>query len=112
FELALEKAPEQKEQLELLRKVYQPGTNEPEAQLKDKLYFVMRSQQFTGPLAAKGVEDTTFYNYNRLISLNEVGNSPEIFNLRPARFHKLMQLSLQQFPHSISATATHDTKRG
>ncbi len=112
FELALEKAPEQKEQLELLRKVYQPDTNEPEAQLKDKLYFVMRSQQFTGPLAAKGVEDTTFYNYNRLISLNEVGNSPEIFNLSPARFHKLMQLSLQQFPHSINATATHDTKRG
>ncbi|MBC5772653.1 malto-oligosyltrehalose synthase [Pontibacter sp. KCTC 32443] len=112
YATAMEKAPERQEQLEALRKVYQPDLSEPEDLLKDKLYFVMRSQQFTGPLAAKGVEDTAFYNYNRLISLNEVGNSPEIFNLRPEQFHKHMQGRQQQFPYSINATATHDTKRG
>ncbi|GAB3199467.1 (1-_4)-alpha-D-glucan 1-alpha-D-glucosylmutase [Pontibacter aydingkolensis] len=77
-----------------------------------KLYFVMRSQQFTGPLAAKGVEDTTFYNYNRLISLNEVGNSPDIFHLETDEFHERMLYRQRVYPHSLNATATHDTKRG
>ncbi|MEJ8757296.1 malto-oligosyltrehalose synthase [Pontibacter sp. H259] len=112
FATALEKAPERQDQLEAIRKIYQPDLDEPEDLLKDKLYFVMRSQQFTGPLAAKGVEDTTFYNYNRLLSLNEVGNSPEIFNLSPEEFHGHMQRRQQQYPHSINGTATHDTKRG
>jgi (1->4)-alpha-D-glucan 1-alpha-D-glucosylmutase len=112
FATALQKAPDIEVQLNVLRKIYQPDLSEPADLLKAKLYFVMRSQQFTGPLAAKGVEDTAFYNYNRLISLNEVGNSPAIFHLSPDQFHSHMQGRQQQFPHSMNATATHDTKRG
>ena len=104
--------PELKEQLDHLRTIYYPGDTDTEQQKKDKLYFVMRSQQYTGPLAAKGVEDTTFYNYNRLLSLNEVGNSPEVFHIKRRDFHELMQYKLQTYRHSLNATATHDTKRG
>ncbi|MGB7784514.1 MAG: malto-oligosyltrehalose synthase [Salinimicrobium sp.] len=78
----------------------------------DMLYFLQRCQQFTGPLAAKGVEDTTFYIFNRLISHNEVGDSPENFGLTVAGFHQRMQLRQSDFPLSVNATATHDTKRG
>ncbi|TXK21565.1 malto-oligosyltrehalose synthase [Pontibacter qinzhouensis] len=112
FAEALHRAPDIEAQLLHLRSLFQPGEQEPQEVLQHKLYFVMRSQQFTGPLAAKGVEDTTFYNYNRFISLNEVGNSPDVFNIRPNEFHKLMKYKLKSYPHSLNATATHDTKRG
>ncbi|WP_187264106.1 malto-oligosyltrehalose synthase [Pontibacter beigongshangensis] len=112
FAEALHRAPDTEPQLRHLRTLFQPDEQEPEDVLKHKLYFVMRSQQYTGPLAAKGVEDTTFYNYNRIISLNEVGNSPDVFNIRPNEFHKLMKYKLKSYPHSLNATATHDTKRG
>ncbi|HSI91036.1 MAG TPA: malto-oligosyltrehalose synthase, partial [Adhaeribacter sp.] len=79
---------------------------------EDRLQFLMRCQQFTGPLAAKGVEDTTFYNYNRLISHNEVGDNPEIFGFSVARFHQEMQERQHAWPLAQNATATHDTKRG
>lgn len=79
---------------------------------QDRLYFLMRTQQFTGPLAAKGVEDTTFYNYNRLISHNEVGDNPEAFGFRIEHFHKLLTERQQMWPLAQNATATHDTKRG
>ena len=112
FAEAHKQAPEQKERLDHLHTLFtlEPGDT---AETKhNKLYFVMRSQQFTGPLAAKGVEDTTFYNYNRLISLNEVGNSPDIFHLEADEFHERMQYRQRVYPHSLNATATHDTKRG
>lgn len=112
FSKAFQIAPKRKAQLKHLRGLFTPDDTDDEKRLKHKLYFVKRSQQFTGPLAAKGVEDTAFYNYNRLISLNEVGNSPEVFHLRRRHFHELMQYKLQTYPHSINATATHDTKRG
>ena len=74
------------------------------------LDFLMRTQQFTGPLMAKGVEDTTFYVYNRLISQNEVGDTPdEAENVSIVQFHKAMR---QRPPATMNATATHDTKRG
>lgn len=76
------------------------------------LHFIMRLQQFTGPLMAKGVEDTAFYVYNRLISLNEVGSSPGQFGISIDDFHAFNQTRLAYWPHSINATATHDTKRG
>jgi (1->4)-alpha-D-glucan 1-alpha-D-glucosylmutase len=112
FTKALNVAPERKGLLDHLRTLFAPDDGDDDKRLKNKLYFVKRSQQFTGPLAAKGVEDTAFYNYNRLLSLNEVGNSPEVFHLRRRHFHELMQYKLQTYPHSINATATHDTKRG
>ncbi|MBK0402989.1 malto-oligosyltrehalose synthase [Adhaeribacter sp. BT258] len=78
----------------------------------NRLHFLMRCQQFTGPLAAKGVEDTTFYNYNRLISHNEVGDDPEVFGITVSRFHQEMLERQRHWPLAQNATATHDTKRG
>lgn len=76
------------------------------------LHFLMRLQQFTGPLMAKGVEDTVLYVYNRLISLNEVGASPGSFGVSSEEFHSFNQRRCAQWPHAMNATATHDTKRG
>ncbi|MBW4661915.1 MAG: malto-oligosyltrehalose synthase [Drouetiella hepatica Uher 2000/2452] len=76
------------------------------------MHFLMRMQQFTGPLMAKGVEDTVFYVYNRLISLNEVGSSACQFGISIEEFHNFNQSRSAQWPHALSASATHDTKRG
>ncbi|HET7437037.1 MAG TPA: malto-oligosyltrehalose synthase, partial [Thermoanaerobaculia bacterium] len=77
------------------------------------LEFVMRWQQFTGRVMAKGVEDTSFYNYNRLISLNEVGGepgrSPEFDPV--AELHARNERIARDWPHTMNATSTHDTKR-
>jgi (1->4)-alpha-D-glucan 1-alpha-D-glucosylmutase len=77
----------------------------------DQMRFVMKFQQTTGPVMAKGVEDTVFYVYNRLTSLNEVGGSLDRFGLSPAAFHSRMQERQAQWPSSLSASSTHDTKR-
>ncbi len=76
------------------------------------LRFLMRLQQFTGPLMAKGVEDTVLYIYNRLTSLNEVGSSPCHFGITVEQFHDFIQTRAAHWPHTMNATATHDTKRG
>ncbi|MEA2236309.1 MAG: (1-_4)-alpha-D-glucan 1-alpha-D-glucosylmutase [Thermoanaerobaculia bacterium] len=78
------------------------------------LSFVMRWQQFTGRVMAKGVEDTAFYNYNRLVSLNEVGADPgRSFDADGlAEFHARNVRMQRDWPHTMNATATHDTKRG
>ncbi|MCX7594944.1 MAG: malto-oligosyltrehalose synthase [Fischerella sp.] len=76
------------------------------------LHFLMRLQQFTGPLMAKGVEDTVLYVYNRLISLNEVGSHPTHFGISLDDFHSFNQQRFSQWPHAMNATSTHDTKRG
>lgn len=75
------------------------------------LNFVMRFQQITGPVMAKGLEDTAFYIYNRLISLNEVGGQPEKFGLPVEEFHNQNIERLANWPLSLLATSTHDTKR-
>ncbi|NLX91108.1 MAG: malto-oligosyltrehalose synthase [Firmicutes bacterium] len=75
------------------------------------LGFVMRWQQFTGPIMAKGFEDTALYLYNRLISLNEVGGDPARGSVSLEEFHKRMQSRCAHFPHTMNATSTHDTKR-
>ncbi len=74
--------------------------------------FVMRFQQFTGPLMAKGVEDTALYVYNRLLSQNEVGGSPDSLGIRRSEFHRFNRLRAKLGPHSLNATSTHDSKRG
>ena len=76
------------------------------------LRFAMKVQQFSGPVMAKGVEDTAFYRYNRFLALNEVGGAPERFGLAPALFHKANAARAQNWPHAMLTTATHDTKRG
>jgi malto-oligosyltrehalose synthase/4-alpha-glucanotransferase len=79
---------------------------------KAALHFYQRLMQFTGPLMAKGVEDTLMYTYNRFIGHNEVGDSPEAFGIAQKAFHQAMQQRQQQWPLALNATATHDTKRG
>jgi (1->4)-alpha-D-glucan 1-alpha-D-glucosylmutase len=74
--------------------------------------FVGKFQQLTAPVMAKGVEDTAFYVYNRLLSLNEVGGDPGQFGMGLPSFHRSQQERRARFPHALSATATHDTKRG
>ncbi len=74
--------------------------------------FALKVQQFTGPMMAKSLEDTAFYRYHRLIALNEVGGHPAAGPLPVADFHALMQQRRAQTPHGLTATATHDTKRG
>jgi (1->4)-alpha-D-glucan 1-alpha-D-glucosylmutase len=74
--------------------------------------FVMKFQQLTGPVMAKGVEDTAFYVYNRLIALNEVGGDPEEFGASLEAFHRQNSARLKHWPHSMLTTSTHDTKRG
>ena len=76
------------------------------------LHFYQRCMQFTGPLMAKGVEDTLMYTYNRFIGHNDVGDSPESFGISKEAFHKAMLDRQEQWPLSINATSTHDTKRG
>lgn len=76
------------------------------------LRCAMRLQQYSGPVMAKGVEDTAFYRYNRFIALNEVGGDPDRFGATVAAFHKTNQARAQRWPHAMLTTATHDTKRG
>ncbi|WP_017327446.1 malto-oligosyltrehalose synthase [Synechococcus sp. PCC 7336] len=75
------------------------------------LRFVMCFQQVTGPLTAKGIEDTLLYVYNRLISLNEVGGIPAQFGITTASFHNFNRMQQDHWPHSLNTTSTHDTKR-
>jgi (1->4)-alpha-D-glucan 1-alpha-D-glucosylmutase len=84
---------------------------EPEDQAA-ALEFATRFQQTTGPVMAKALEDTVFYRYGRLIGLNEVGGEPDQFGASPKRFHRDMARRLELQPLGLSATATHDTKRG
>ncbi len=73
--------------------------------------FVLRFQQLTGPLMAKGLEDTAFYRYNRFISLNEVGGDPEHFGYSLEDYHRHNQEKVKEWPYGFLATSTHDTKR-
>ena len=73
--------------------------------------FVGKFQQVTSPVTAKGIEDTALYNYNRLVSLNEVGGEPDHFGVAPAALHEWLRARAAKWPHALSATSTHDTKR-
>jgi (1->4)-alpha-D-glucan 1-alpha-D-glucosylmutase len=80
-------------------------------QRESRLAFVMAWQQFTGPITAKGVEDSALYVYNRLVSLNEVGSSPQCADVSLAAFHAFLQKRHQKWPFGMNATMTHDAKR-
>jgi (1->4)-alpha-D-glucan 1-alpha-D-glucosylmutase len=80
--------------------------------LEDCLRFVMRWQQVTGAVMAKGFEDTALYTYNRLVSLNDVGSDPESKGLSIEEFHHKNVHRQSQWPHTMNTTSTHDTKRG
>lgn len=81
------------------------------AEQTDRRDFVMRFQQLTGPIMAKGIEDTAFYRAYPLASLNEVGGNPDRFGLSIDVFHRLNAERLANWPHAMLATSTHDTKR-
>lgn len=83
-----------------------------EASRARRLTFSMKLQQYTGPVHAKGVEDTAFYRYNALVSLNEVGSDPRRFGLQPSEFHALNEERRRSLPVTMNCTATHDTKLG
>jgi (1->4)-alpha-D-glucan 1-alpha-D-glucosylmutase len=72
----------------------------------------MKVQQFSGPVMAKGLEDTAFYRYNQFVARNEVGGSPEQFAFPLGSFHKANQVRAEKWPHTLLTTSTHDTKRG
>src|ERR1700723_656124 len=74
--------------------------------------FALKVQQFTGPLMAKSLEDTTFYRFHRLLALNEVGGEPSAPALSVDAFHEAMKIRAKDWPHGMTSTATHDTKRG
>ncbi|MGP3695997.1 malto-oligosyltrehalose synthase [Rhodobacter sp. NSM] len=80
--------------------------------LDEILTLVMRLQQFTGPVMAKGLEDRALYRYSRLIALNEVGSEPGQFGVSLEAFHAANRDRLEREPGGMLTTSTHDTKRG
>jgi (1->4)-alpha-D-glucan 1-alpha-D-glucosylmutase len=74
--------------------------------------FALRFQQLTSPVTAKGLEDTAFYRFYPLASLNEVGGEPALIGVSLERFHERNRDRQETWPHTLSATSTHDTKRG
>jgi (1->4)-alpha-D-glucan 1-alpha-D-glucosylmutase len=74
-------------------------------------HFARKFQQVSAPVMAKGLEDTAFYRYNRLVSLNEVGGEPALFGLGTAAFFRAIRRHARRFPHTMLATSTHDNKR-
>ena len=83
----------------------------PDAEARERLELVLAWQQLTGPVEAKGVEDTALYVHNVLISRNEVGSDPGHEAVSVNQFHRSSQLRQRDWPHGLSATSTHDTKR-
>lgn len=97
---------------EFIRDILLPPEANPHA-VDEKLrrQFILKLQQCTGPITAKGVEDTAYYVYNRLVALNEVGGDPGTFGASVERFHEQCKTRLALSPHTLLATSTHDTKR-
>jgi (1->4)-alpha-D-glucan 1-alpha-D-glucosylmutase len=80
--------------------------------LAERRDFVLRFQQLSGPVMAKGLEDTAFYRYFPLVALNEVGGDPDVYGLSVDQFHQANAERSARVPNGMSATATHDSKRG
>jgi (1->4)-alpha-D-glucan 1-alpha-D-glucosylmutase len=88
---------------------YPAGAGEDERAAQQR--FVGKFQQVTAPVMAKGLEDTAFYRYHRLLSLNEVGNDADRFGVSPDELHRVNQERQAKWPWALSALSTHDTKR-
>jgi (1->4)-alpha-D-glucan 1-alpha-D-glucosylmutase len=119
LEKALRRRPDLFKEIDFLGRTLTEPLIEPPIQEECKfghrpecMNFVMRLSQFTGPLMAKGFEDTVLYYYNRLISLNEVGGSPERFGTSQEEFYAFNAVRSERWLCSLNATSTHDTKRG
>ena len=105
--LAEERNPQRVAVFGSLEKLLNEADNSPEA-----LAAIMRFQQFTGAVMAKGFEDTALYRYPRLLSLNEVGSSPDQFGISVQAFHEFNRARQQKWPLTMNASSSHDTKRG
>jgi (1->4)-alpha-D-glucan 1-alpha-D-glucosylmutase len=114
IEKAQRRSPELARELDFVEKVLWMDFPESLSEEARELWlqFVMRFQQFTSPLMAKGLEDTTLYLFNRLLSLNEVGGNPDRFAVEVDEFHRFNLLRHSRHPHTLNATSSHDTKRG
>jgi (1->4)-alpha-D-glucan 1-alpha-D-glucosylmutase len=98
--------------IDYVRDILVQAPDEPDpARQAAMLAFARRWQQFTAPVMAKAVEDTAFYRYHRLLSLNDVGGDPRRFGISPQAFHAANQSRLRFFPHTMLGTSTHDSKR-
>ncbi len=89
-----------------LKKVFSLKEDSPAAR-----EFILRFQQLSAPVMAKGFEDIALYNYNRLLALNEVGGSPERLGVTKEQFHAFCLCKREKWPYGFLATSTHDTKR-
>jgi (1->4)-alpha-D-glucan 1-alpha-D-glucosylmutase len=94
----------------LLQKAPRPDYVDEQYQAEQRR-FAGKFQQVTAPVMAKGLEDTTFYVYNRLLSLNEVGGDPGRYGQAPSALHRYLQQRQARWPYAMSTTSTHDTKR-
>lgn len=94
-----------------LAEVLTLGSDVPPDEHERRVHFRRRFQQISGPVMAKGIEDTTFFRYNRLLSLNEVGSAPGGVGIARAEVHRWFEERQRDWPHAMSATSTHDTKR-
>jgi len=114
FARSREKGPGFAQELSYLEGLFEEDDADavPDPKSAQRLRFQTRLMQFTGPLAAKGIEDTAFYVYHPYIAHNEVGDTPAIAGITPETFHQKMKDRLAALPFSLNATTTHDTKRG
>ena len=110
---ARRRMPPLSDSLEFLRQVLtlEEGAHISPEQREARLAFVMRWQQFTGPITAKGFEDCVLYVYNRLLSLSEVGGNPSSPGLSVAAFHDFLSKRQRRWPMTQNTTTTHDVKR-
>jgi len=92
----------------LLLRYHERATDD---EIEEQQRFAGQFQQVTAPVMAKGLEDTAFYVYNRLTSLNEVGGDPGRFGMPPALVHQDLAARQQHWPRALSTSSTHDTKR-
>ena len=101
-----------KKAVKVLKGIWLTSTEDDTSVTQKARAFYLRCMQFSGPLMAKGVEDTLMYTYQRLIVHNEVGDAPENYGISTKKFIKWIEHQQKNWPLSQNATATHDTKRG
>ena len=107
LKIAMRRNPALEEEFSAIQFLLEQSQTVPEA-----LHALMRIQQFTGAVTAKGFEDTALYRYVRLLSLNDVGGNPAQFGITPGEFHDFNLQRQKSWPHTLNALSTHDTKRG
>lgn len=109
---ASDRTPYLKKGLKIIRSIFIDQQDFTEKKKSAALELFLRCMQFTGPLMAKGVEDTVMYYYNCFIAHNEVGDSVSASGVSVKEFHQRMEERLKTFPMTLNTTSTHDTKRG